>query len=101
MSGNGSTFSDFKSDSVLPTEIPTATSSGEVLNGMKSAEMPPVQANPVQPTETADESMTGGRRHKSSKKSRRAKHRKSASKKNRSKKHGGKKHRSKKHRSKK
>lgn len=96
MSGNGSTFSDFKSDSVLPTEIPTATSSGEVLNGMKSAEMPPVQ-----PTETADESMTGGRRRKSSKKSRRAKHRKSASKKNRSKKHGGKKHGSKKHRSKK
>lgn len=92
MSGNGSTFSEFKSDSVLPTEIPTAASSGEVLNGMKSTEMPPVQENPVQPAE----SMTGGRRRKSSKKSRRAKQRKSASKKNRSKKHGSKKHRSKK-----
>lgn len=36
MSGNGSGFSEFKSDDVLPVEKISATSSGDLLNSMKS-----------------------------------------------------------------
>jgi hypothetical protein len=36
MSGNGSGFSEFKSDDVLPVEKISATSSGDILNSMKS-----------------------------------------------------------------
>lgn len=63
MSGNGSMFSEFKPDAVLPSTVTTATSGGEVLNAMKSTALPP---------------MTGGKKSKRSKKSRHAKkHRKS------------------------
>lgn len=70
MSGTGSTFSEFKADAVLPTPITSATSGGEILNAMKSTAMPPAQQHPFA-------LMNGGKKHKSYKKSRRAKHRKS------------------------
>jgi hypothetical protein len=83
MSGNGSTFSEFKPDAVLPTPVVSATSSGEIVNNMKSTEMPPAQSNPYTP-------MAGGKKRKSSKKSRQSR-RKSANKKSRRNKRGGKK----------
>ena len=71
MSGNGSMFSEFKPDAVLPSPVTTATSGGEVLNSMKS---------------TAGQ-MTGGKKSKRSKKSRRAKHARKTHKKTRHNKH--------------
>jgi hypothetical protein len=68
MSGNGSMFSEFKPDAVLPSPVTTATSGGEVLNAMKS-------------------SMAGGKKSKRSKKSRRAKHVRKTHKKTRHNKH--------------
>ena len=67
MSGNGSMFSEFKPDAVLPSPVTTATSGGEVLNSMKS--------------------MAGGKKSKRSKKSRRAKHARKTHKKTRHNKH--------------
>lgn len=72
MSGNGSMFSEFKPDAVLPSPVTSATSGGEVLNAMKSTALPP---------------MAGGKKSKRSKKSRRAKHARKTHKKTRHNKH--------------
>ena len=72
MSGNGSMFSEFKADAVLPSPATSATSGGEVLNAMKSSAAPP---------------MAGGKKSKRSKKSRRAKHGRKTHKKTRHNKH--------------
>ena len=74
MSGNGSMFSEFKPDAVLPSPVTTATSGGEVLNAMKSIALPPT-------------TMAGGKKSKRSKKSRRAKHARKTHKKTRHNKH--------------
>ena len=74
MSGNGSMFSEFKPDAVLPSPVTTATSGGEVINAMKSTALPPA-------------TMAGGKKSKRSKKSRRAKHVRKTHKKTRHNKH--------------
>jgi len=65
MSGTGSGFNSFSEGNVLPNEITTATSSGEVLNSMK--------AGPLSPA------LTGGKKHKRSKSARRTTNKKSKS----------------------
>ena len=90
-----SQFSNYASNT--PANANSIETLANKTSGNASETEPPMP--PVNDAPPSDE-MKGGKRHRSSKKSRRVKHRKSASKKNRTKKHGGKKHGGKKHGSK-
>jgi len=81
MSGTGSEINDFNEGAVLPNEMTTATSSGEVVNDMKSSDMPPSMDNEVDAEAPAlPEEQAGGKRHsKRSKSARRTKNKKSKS----------------------
>lgn len=65
MSGTGSTLSHFSEGNVLPNNITSATSGGELLNSMKAGALPPA--------------LCGGKKHKRSKSTKRRKNKKSKS----------------------